>query len=37
VPNRYPFDPADPGNTSFAEFFFYARSPTGEGGDALDL
>lgn len=25
VPNRYPFDPNSPSNTSLAEFFFYAR------------
>lgn len=26
VPNRHPLDPADPGNTSFADFFFYGRT-----------
>jgi SAM-dependent methyltransferase len=25
VPNRYPFDPADPDNTSFADFHVFAR------------
>ncbi|MDR3539193.1 MAG: class I SAM-dependent methyltransferase [Acetobacteraceae bacterium] len=25
VPNRYPFDPASPDDTSFADFFVYAR------------
>ncbi|MBV8915998.1 MAG: class I SAM-dependent methyltransferase [Acetobacteraceae bacterium] len=37
VPNRYPHDPADPGNTSFADFFFYERSVPPEGGHALHL
>lgn len=26
IPNRYPFDPADPNNTSFADFYFYERA-----------
>lgn len=26
VPNRYPFDPASPDDTSFADFFLYART-----------
>ncbi len=25
VPNRYPFDPNDPANTSFADFFVFQR------------
>ena len=25
IPNAYPFDPADPDNTSFADFYFYER------------
>jgi SAM-dependent methyltransferase len=27
VPNRYPFDPARPDDTSFADFFLYGRRP----------
>lgn len=29
VPNRYPFDPALPDDTSFADFFVYGRASTG--------
>jgi hypothetical protein len=28
VPNRYPFDPADPDNTSFADFYVFAGPAT---------
>jgi SAM-dependent methyltransferase len=29
VPNRYPFDPARPDETSFADFYVYARAAAG--------
>jgi SAM-dependent methyltransferase len=27
VPNRYPFDPAEPDDSSFADFYFFRRDP----------
>ncbi len=32
VPNRYPFDPAFPDDTSFADFFVYGRADAGAVG-----
>jgi SAM-dependent methyltransferase len=31
VPNRYPLDPADPDNTSFADFYFFAKAAGSTG------